>query len=140
MTTVPQPLGRVTLVFTDIEGSTRLLGELGEVAYREALAEHRARMRAAFGAHGGYEVDSQGDSFFFAFASATSATRAIGEALAALEGGPIRIRVSWRGGDVWLGRPERHAAHRRVIPTGAAWPVRREGRSPSRAPTPSERA
>jgi class 3 adenylate cyclase len=67
---VDQPSGTVTLVFTDIEGSTRLLNELGETDYREALAEHRRVVRHACGRMGGYEVDYEGDSFFFAFQSA----------------------------------------------------------------------
>jgi class 3 adenylate cyclase len=70
---IPQPSGTVTLVFTDIEGSTRLLAELGEVAYREALAAHRRAVRAAFGRFGGYEVDYEGDAFFYTFASARDA-------------------------------------------------------------------
>jgi predicted ATPase/class 3 adenylate cyclase len=105
MATVAQPVGWVTLVFTDIEGSTRLVRELGEGAYRQVLTEHRVRVRAAFGARGGYEVDSQGDSFFFAFASATNAMEAIGEALASLEGGPIRIRVGVHSGEPALDPP-----------------------------------
>ena len=52
-----QPSGTVTLVFTDIEGSTALLDELGAEAFREALADHRRASREAFGAHAGYEVD-----------------------------------------------------------------------------------
>ncbi len=66
---VQQPSGRVTLVFTDIEGSTRLLEEMGQVRYLEALATHRDVVRAAFGRFDGYEVDYEGDAFFYAFAS-----------------------------------------------------------------------
>jgi class 3 adenylate cyclase len=51
------PTGTVTLLFTDVEGSTRLLRELGD-AYGAALAEHRRLLRAAFAAHGGVEVDT----------------------------------------------------------------------------------
>ena len=65
---VEQPLGTVTLVFTDIEGSTRLLAELGQDRYREVLAAHGSSLREAFARHDGYEVDNQGDSFFYAFA------------------------------------------------------------------------
>jgi class 3 adenylate cyclase len=83
----------VTLVFTDIEGSTRLLGELGEDGYRAALAEHRRMLRGAFGRFGGYEVDSEGDAFFYAFADAGPAVAAVREAVDALTSGPIRIRV-----------------------------------------------
>jgi class 3 adenylate cyclase len=56
------PGGTVTLLFTDIEGSTRLLHELGE-RYAEVLAEHRRLLRGAFSRHGGVEVDTQGDAF-----------------------------------------------------------------------------
>jgi class 3 adenylate cyclase len=56
------PSGTVTLLFTDIEGSTRLLHELGE-QYAEVLAQHRRAMRDAFSQHGGVEVDTQGDAF-----------------------------------------------------------------------------
>ena len=64
------PTGTVTFVFTDVEGSTRLLHELGAEAYAEALAEHRRLLRAIFAAEGGVEVDTQGDAFFYAFADA----------------------------------------------------------------------
>ena len=56
------PSGAVTLLFTDIEGSTRLLHELGD-GYADAIAEHRRVRREAFGAQGGVEVDTQGDAF-----------------------------------------------------------------------------
>jgi len=90
---VAQPTGTVTLVFTDIEGSTRLLSTLGPARYREALAGHRVAVREAFGRHRGYEVDYEGDAFFYAFASAVEAVAAVEEATAALDGGPITIRV-----------------------------------------------
>jgi class 3 adenylate cyclase len=59
---VSLPRGTVTLLFTDIEGSTRLLDALG-AAYTDALAEHRRRIRDAVALHGGVEVDTQGDAF-----------------------------------------------------------------------------
>jgi hypothetical protein len=59
---VDQPSGTVTLVFTDVEGSTELLSELGQERYREVLAEHRSAVREAFARFQGYEVDHQGDS------------------------------------------------------------------------------
>src|SRR3712207_4934603 len=77
------PGGTVTLLFTDIEGSTRLLRRLGE-RYAEVLAEHHRLLRAAFGAHGGHEVDTQGDSFFVSFPRAVDAVRAVVEAQRAL--------------------------------------------------------
>ena len=69
------PRGTVTFLFTDIEGSTRLLHELGD-GYAEALAEHRRVLREAFARHGGVEVDTQGDAFFVAFADAADAVAA----------------------------------------------------------------
>lgn len=106
MASVPQPAGTVTLVFTDIEGSTRLLAELGQVGYRDALAGHRDAVREAFGRYGGYEVDNQGDSFFYAFPSATSAVSAVEGAMAALDGGPISIRVGIHTGEPILDPPK----------------------------------
>ena len=61
------PAGTVTFLFTDVEGSTRLLRELGAERYGEALAQHRRLIREACAAHDGVEVDTQGDAFFFAF-------------------------------------------------------------------------
>jgi class 3 adenylate cyclase len=57
------PTGTVTFLFTDIEGSTRLLQEYGD-AYGDLLAEHRTVLRAAFARHSGVEVGAEGDSFF----------------------------------------------------------------------------
>jgi len=65
------PGGTVTLVFTDIEGSTRLLASLG-ARYEEVLASHRKLLREAFQFHGGVEIDTQGDALFYAFAKATT--------------------------------------------------------------------
>src|SRR6187551_212163 len=87
------PYGTVTFLFTDVEGSTRLLHELGAAAYAEALAEHRRILRHVFRAHGGIEVDTQGDAFFVAFATAPDALDAADEALTALARGPIRVRI-----------------------------------------------
>jgi class 3 adenylate cyclase len=54
------PSGKVTFVFTDVEGSTRLLHDLGAERYADALTDHRRLLREAFAAHGGVEVDAQG--------------------------------------------------------------------------------
>src|SRR4029079_14671369 len=105
MNEVVQPSGTVTLVFTDIEGSTRLLEQLGVDAYREALAGHRRVVREACARHDGYEVDTEGDAFFYAFASAQAAVSAISEAMPGLEGGPIRIRVGIHTGHPTLDPP-----------------------------------
>jgi predicted ATPase len=92
------PTGIVTLLFTDIEGSTKLLHDLGAEKYADALAEHRRILRAAFDAHGGVEVDTQGDAFFVAFRTAPSAVKAAAEALHGLEPGPIRVRMGLHSG------------------------------------------
>ena len=87
------PAGTVTFLFTDVEGSTKLLHELGPLAYADALTEHRRVLREAVSRHGGVEVDTQGDAFFVAFATAPGAVSAAREAQRILAGGPIRIRV-----------------------------------------------
>jgi predicted ATPase/class 3 adenylate cyclase len=87
------PSGTVTFLFTDVEGSTKLLHALGAEAYAEALAKHRRVLRQAFAAHGGVEVDTQGDAFFVAFPTAPGTLQAAAEALEGLSPGPIRIRV-----------------------------------------------
>ena len=101
MAAVSQPSGQVTLVFSDIEGSTKLLEELGTSAYRKALAEHRRIVREAYARYSGYEVDYEGDAFFYAFSRAADAVSAVSEAMAGLEEGPIRIRVG-----IHTGAPE----------------------------------
>jgi predicted ATPase/class 3 adenylate cyclase len=87
------PTGTVTFLFTDVEGSTRLLHDLGAERYAAALAEHRSLLREACARHGGVEVDTQGDAFFFAFPTAPGALAAAGDAADALERGPIRVRT-----------------------------------------------
>ncbi len=84
------PSGTVTFLFTDIEGSTRLLHELGADRYANELAEHRRVLREAFARHGGVEVDTQGDAFFVAFPTAPGALEAAREAQAALSL-PVRM-------------------------------------------------
>ena len=93
------PTGTVTLLFTDIEGSTRLLDELGAERYADVLEEHRRVLREAFARHGGVEVDTQGDAFFVSFAGAGDAVAAAAEAVAALGDGPVRIRVGVHTGE-----------------------------------------
>jgi predicted ATPase/class 3 adenylate cyclase len=91
------PSGTVTFLFTDIEGSTRLLRELGD-AYGDALTAHRRLLRDAAGRHDGIEVDTQGDAFFFAFPSAAEAVAAARDAQVALSEGPIRVRMGLHTG------------------------------------------
>ncbi len=93
------PTGTVTFLFTDVEGSTRLLDELGSKAYAEAIAQHRRLIRTSFGAHGGVEVDTQGDSFFIAFARASDAVTAAETAQRDLADGPVRVRMGLHTGE-----------------------------------------
>ena len=92
------PAGTVTFLFTDVEGSTRLLHELGPEAYAQALSEHRVSLRSAFAAHGGVEVDTQGDAFFVAFPTASGAAAAALAGQRALSSGPIRVRMGLHTG------------------------------------------
>ena len=92
------PSGTVTFLFTDVEGSTRLLHELGAEEYAEALAEHRRVIRKACAARGGVEVDTQGDACFFAFPTAPGALSAASALTEALATGPIRVRVGLHTG------------------------------------------
>jgi predicted ATPase len=92
------PTGTVTFLFTDVEGSTRQLDELGSEGFAEALSEHRRVLRDAFAAHGGVEIDTQGDAFFVAFASAPAALGAAGDAQAALAHGALRVRIGLHTG------------------------------------------
>jgi predicted ATPase len=96
------PVGRVTLLLTDIEGSTRLIEVLGETRYIEALEEHRRVLRNAFSAHGGVEVDTQGDAFLYGFADPGEALAAAAEGQAALDGGPVRVRMGLHTGELQL--------------------------------------
>ena len=92
---MPQlPTGTVTFLFTDVEGSTRLLHSLGAEAYVAALAEHRRLIREACAAEGGVEVDTQGDAFFFAFPTAPGALAAAAAFTEALE--PVQTRMDTR--------------------------------------------
>jgi class 3 adenylate cyclase len=102
------PGGTVTFVFTDIEGSTELLKRLGE-DYAALVAEHRRVVREEFGSRGGQEVDTQGDAFFFCFASARGAVAAAVAAQRALVGtawpggAELRVRMSLHTGEPVVG-------------------------------------
>jgi predicted ATPase len=85
----------VTFLFTDVEGSTKLLHELGAEGYARALTEHRRAIRDAIAAHGGVEVDTQGDAFFVAFPTAPGALAA---AAAAREALAIPVRMGLHSG------------------------------------------
>src|SRR5262249_22064198 len=98
------PGGTLTVLHTEIEGSTLLMVHLGD-RYLEVLATHCALVRAAFATHEGHEVDTQGDSFFGVFPRATQAVAAavaMQRALAAAawpEGGAVRVRIGLHTGE-----------------------------------------
>ncbi len=94
------PRGTVTFLFTDVEGSTRLLHELGAEKFGDALAQHRRLIREACEAHGGVEVDTQGDAFFFAFPRPSGAVAAASAVSEGFREGPIHVRIG-----VHTGRP-----------------------------------
>src|SRR3989440_3463840 len=101
------PMGTVTLLFTDMEGSTRLLQQVGE-RYTDLLQEYRQLLRAAFGRWNGNVVDTQGDAFFVAFARATDAVSGAVAAQRALashfwpEGAVVRVRMGLHTGEPTL--------------------------------------
>jgi predicted ATPase/class 3 adenylate cyclase len=98
------PSGAITLLFTDIEGSTKLLQRSGDL-YPELLAQHRRLLRAACDAHRGYEVDAEGDAFFVTFASAADAAAAATAAQRALaehrwpDGHRVSVRMGLHSGE-----------------------------------------
>lgn len=107
MTTLPG--GTVTFVFTDIESSTRLLQELGDEAYGRVSGDHRRLVREAFGAHGGTEIDTQGDAFFFSFPRARDAVAGAVDAQRALhdhewpDGRAVSVRMGLHTGEPHVG-------------------------------------
>jgi predicted ATPase/class 3 adenylate cyclase len=99
------PTGRLTFLFSDIEGSTRLEESIGTTAYARSLERHRELLRAAFTAHGGAEQSTEGDSFFVAFDSPREAVLAAVEAQRALAAEPwpdgieLRVRMGLHAGE-----------------------------------------
>ena len=102
------PGGTVTFLFTDIEGSTRLLQELGD-EYRQVVADHRRLLRDVFQAAGGSEVDTQGDAFFYSFPRARDAVGAAVAGQRALSshewprGADVRVRMGLHTGEPTVG-------------------------------------
>src|SRR6266516_7783161 len=119
--TASLPTGTVTFLFTDIEGSTRLLLELGE-AYRAVQEDHMRLMREAIAAANGTEIRTEGDSFFVVFPTATGAVEAAVAAQRAMDshrwshGRRLRVRMGVHtgegrlGGDDYLGIDVNRAA------------------------------
>ena len=99
------PTGTVTFLFSDIEGSTRLLKQLGRERYGGLLSQHNVLLREAFSEHGGTEIDRQGDAFFFVFRSAGTAVAAAVAAQRAMaahdwpEDGTVKVRMGLHTGE-----------------------------------------
>ena len=102
------PIGTVTFLFTDIEGSTRLVAALGE-AYGPVLEAHTALIRSAVAEHGGTEVGTEGDGMFAVFPSALEAVRAAADAQRRLathrwpDDASVRVRMGLHTGEGRLG-------------------------------------
>src|SRR3954454_16461834 len=123
-----RPRGTVTFVFTDVEGSTQLLRQLRE-RYGAVLADHQRLLREAFAAHGGEEVDTQGDAFFYVFSRARDAAAAAVDGQRALtsyawaDGAEFRVRIGMHTGEPVLsdeGRYHGMGVHRapRIMAAG----------------------
>jgi class 3 adenylate cyclase len=101
--------GTVTFAFTDIEGSTKLLQELGDEAFGALSRDHRRLVRETFGQAGGTEIDTQGDAFFFSFPRARDAVNAAVAAQRALrehgwpDGREVRVRMGLHTGEPHMG-------------------------------------
>ena len=116
------PMGTVTFLFSDIEGSTRLVQDVGPDVYRSLLETHQGLLRAAFVAHGGVERGTQGDSFTVIFETAPAAVAAAIDAQRAIAahawpvGSAVRVRigvhtgVGLAGGDDYVGLDIHRAA------------------------------
>jgi class 3 adenylate cyclase len=102
------PTGTVTFLFTDIEGSTKLLHQLGD-GYGVVVADHRRILRETLGGAGGREVDTQGDAFFYSFQRARDAVRAAVDGQRALAehdwplGAQVRVRMGLHTGEPAVG-------------------------------------
>ena len=103
------PTGTVTFLFTDIEGSTRLLKSLGRDRYSELLAAHNRLLRSVFSERNGLEIETKGDSFFVVFRSAAAAVEAAGAGQRALashewpDGADVRVRMGLHTGEASVG-------------------------------------
>jgi predicted ATPase/class 3 adenylate cyclase len=103
-----QPTGTITMLFSDLEASTELLGRIGADRYADVLEQHNRLLRKAFGQHGGYEVDTAGDSFFVSFSRAGDAVLAAEDAQRSLaaatwpDGVAVRVRMAIHTGEPLL--------------------------------------
>ncbi|HLA16509.1 MAG TPA: adenylate/guanylate cyclase domain-containing protein [Candidatus Limnocylindrales bacterium] len=137
------PSGPLTILFTDIEGSTRLLAHLGD-AYVGLLEDHNRLLRASFAAHRGIEVSTTGDSFFVVFREAIDAVRAATDGQRALmahrwpDGGQVKVRMgvhsghAVRVGDDYVGIEVHRAARIADAANGCARRRRSDGHARGR--------
>src|SRR3982751_4505523 len=106
-----QPSGTISMLFTDVEGSTRLLHALGAERYGKLLERHHQVLRAAFVERDGFEMQCEGDSFFVVFASAQDAVAAAATAQRTLAGAAwpagceFRVRIGVHTGEPLLDGP-----------------------------------
>jgi class 3 adenylate cyclase len=113
MATRELPAGTVTFLFTDIEGSTQLMRQLGD-GYADVLADHRRLLREQLGEAGGREIDTQGDAFFFSFTRAREAVAGAVAAQRALaehewrDGADVRVRMGLHTGEPSVGAEGYH--------------------------------
>jgi predicted ATPase/class 3 adenylate cyclase len=144
------PTGTLTFLFSDIEGSTRLLESLGTTAYRELLEQHQRLLRSAYAAAGGIERSTEGDSFFVVFRDAPSAVAAAvagQRALAAVTwpgGEPLRVRMGLHtgqgiaGGDNYVGLDVHRAARIAAAAHGGQVIVSESTRALAQSALPSD--
>jgi class 3 adenylate cyclase/tetratricopeptide (TPR) repeat protein len=99
------PVATFTFLFTDIEGSTALLGRVGQIVYARLLAEHHSIIRSGLATHGGREMDTQGDAFFAVFSSPAACAAAVIQMQQALQahawpaGEQVRVRMGVHTGE-----------------------------------------
>jgi class 3 adenylate cyclase len=103
------PSGTVTFLFSDIEGSTELLKQLGDTEYEQLLGDHRRILRVIFKEHDGREIDTQGDAFFYSFPRARDAVAAAVRAQKGMtshtwpDGVDVRVRMGLHTGEPAVG-------------------------------------
>ena len=96
------PTGTLALLLTDVEGSTKLLSEIGNEGYAQVLANHHRLLRETWARHEGVVVDTEGDAFFVVFEDSAQALAAAKEAQEELASGPVKVRMGVHTGEVLL--------------------------------------
>lgn len=96
------PTGTLAPLLTDVEGSTKLLSEIGNEGYAQVLANHHRLLRETWARHEGVVVDTEGDAFFVVFEDSAQALAAAKEAQEELASGPVKVRMGVHTGEVLL--------------------------------------